>query len=200
MRILAAATAALVIASGVSAADGKKKGFTNAWPPKKVQFNPKELTVDKTVPWQKDGSKSSQKVEEKYRILGEKDMAVGTIRRIDPELGLVEIQTDGGVAAGYMYFKDAPIVGESKPGPTLTTAASKAKFKGAKLKSAVDGPNRSKSGGRIKFNEFTIKKTTDAAPIAGTYAELVKLKGLTVMVTTSPNTPILFQALVTNEQ
>jgi hypothetical protein len=186
MRTLAAATAALVIASGVTAADGKKKGFTNAWPPKKVQYNPKEIAVDKTVPWQKDGKSTGKKAVEKIRVLGEKDMAVGTIRRIDPELGLVEIQSDSAVAAAYVHFKDVPL---------RDSAAAGAKSNGKKAAAA----ERAAKLGRVKFNEFTIKKATDAAPIQGSYAELVKLKGFTIMVNTEPNAPVMFEALARNE-
>ena len=196
MRTCVAALAVLVIAAGGQAADGKKKGITHGWPSKTYQYNPKEIGVDKNVPWQKDAT--SQKVKEPYRILGEKDMAVGTIRRIAPELGLVEIQTPKGVVAGYMYFKDVPPMGESKSEPGLKGSAAKKKSD-LTLKKVADGPNRSKSGGRVQFKEFTIKKTTDVAAVPGTLAELEKLKGFTVLVTTAPNTPLIFQALTNNE-
>jgi hypothetical protein len=87
MRPFTVAMAAMLLMTGSAAAadKAKKKSSTKAY------FNPKELTIDKPVPWQP--AKKSAKKTTPIRELGQDGFVEGTIVNVDVKGGFFDVLT-----------------------------------------------------------------------------------------------------------
>ena len=131
--IAVAVVAVLMIAAEGRAGEGTKKATAKKAALKSKSFNPKEITVDKNVPWKKDSQQAKQKVNEPIRILGAWDLSIGTIINVDSKARTVDLMSKRGVVRAEIDLNEFRIVKRTDMASERGTFAELAKLKGVKV-------------------------------------------------------------------